>query len=402
MEFTLDSMSPELFRLWCAITLVGGALERRVWAMTKVGPVYGNLFTLLVAPPGVGKGIIEKARECWTLSTKPGTKLPAFHVAPDSMTKAALMDTLAISKSVFLTKKAPVIYHSLLIASEEFSVLVPSYDMEYIGSLNSIWNNKALHSEQRRYGKNSELRIENPQLTILAGTQPSYMASLFPEEAWNSGLARRLMMIYVGDHPVEDIFGASVDNQLAKAKVLHKLGAMSELYGEITWHPEAMEELRAWNLAGGPPAPTHTKLVHYNRSRTFHVIKLCAISAVSRVAGDPKAKLEIIPSDFTRAREWILFAERFMPDVFRAMVGKSDRDVIDELHRYALTEYYKVKGAPLEGQMLRRFLLTRVPHDKVESILLTADRAGILVRDLSVSPGDRWRPTAMGNAGTIE
>lgn len=387
-------MTPELFKLWSGIAMAGGALERRVWTRTKKGPVYPNLYTLLVAPPGVGKGIIEEVRELWTSATKPLSLAPAFHVAPDSMTKAALIDTLASAKSIYVpSNKPPVISHPLLIASEEFSVLVPAYDMEFIGSLNSIWNNKALHEERRRYGKNSEIKIENPYLNLLAGTQPSYMASLFPEEAWNSGLARRLLMIYSAEAPLEDIFGFSPDMSAARDLVVDRLSDMSALFGEAQWTPAAQTELSQWHQAGGPPTPTHTKLVHYNRSRTLHVLKLSIIASVSR--GD---SLIIELEDVERARSWLLGAERMMPDIFRAMLGRSDKDVIDELHSFALAEYFRARNKPLDGQLLRRFLIPRVPHDKVESLMLTADRAGLVQRVAGTE--DLWVPK--GRGGVVE
>src|SRR5438067_5724999 len=86
LKLTEGTRTPELFRLWSAIALVGGALERRVWINNGDGTVFPNMFILLVAPPGVGKFVIEEVRSLWTESCEPGTKIPAFHVAPDNMT----------------------------------------------------------------------------------------------------------------------------------------------------------------------------------------------------------------------------------------------------------------------------------------------------------------------------
>ena len=55
VALTDERPSPELFRKWAAITTLSGALEKRVWCMTKAGPQYANLYTMLVAPPGIGK-----------------------------------------------------------------------------------------------------------------------------------------------------------------------------------------------------------------------------------------------------------------------------------------------------------------------------------------------------------
>ena len=55
VALTDERPSPEIFRKWAAITTLSGALEKRVWCTTKAGPQFANLYTMLVAPPGIGK-----------------------------------------------------------------------------------------------------------------------------------------------------------------------------------------------------------------------------------------------------------------------------------------------------------------------------------------------------------
>jgi hypothetical protein len=371
-------------------------MERRVWAKNRQGVTYANLYVLLIAPPGTGKGIINQVRRLWKQTVKPGTKIPAFHVAADSMTKAALIDTLADSKATFVPPRGkPYLYTALNIASEEFSVLVPSYDMEYIGTLNAIWNNDDHHKERRRYGRQQEITIENPMLNILAGTQPSYMASLFPEEAWNSGLARRLLMIYSAERVEYDLFGNETNLEEYRETVLRRLGEISQLWGEMTWEPAAIEEFRQWRASGEGPVPNHSKLVHYNTTRSLYVFKLSMISSICQ-----SNSLIISLEDFHRAKSWLLMAEKLMPDVFRAMIGKSDKDVLGELHSFAMAQAARSREKSIDGMILRRFLLERVPHEKVEGILAAADKAGWVQRIVTGDGSDKWIPK--GRVGSIE
>lgn len=393
-----NEISPEIFKLWCGISLVAGAMERRVWSKNFKGTTYASMYVLLVAPPGTGKGIISTVRRLWTKATKTGTKIPAFHVAPSSMTKAALIDTLAASKATFVPPKGmPYNYSTLNIASEEFSVLVPSYDMEYIGTLNGIWNNEDLHDEARRYSKTPNLKIENPQLNIIAGTQPSYMASLLPEEAWNTGLARRLIMIYSAEKVKYDLFAEAPDRDESQRRVLARLGEMSQLWGEIVWEAEAIAGFREWVAGGEEPLPSHAKLVHYTTTRQQYVFKLAMVSSVCQ--GN---SLRITGEDFMRALSWLLMAERLMPDVFRAMIGKSDKDVLGELHAFAMAAAARSREKTVDGQLLRRFLIERVPHEKVETILGAADRAGLVSRIVSGDGSDRWMPKGRTGMGGME
>lgn len=376
MALTEGVPSPEIFRRWSAIAAVAGALERRVWVRTGQKTAFANLYTLLVAPPAVGKYVIEEVRQLWTETREPDSKLAAFHVAPDNMTKASLMDTLAKAKAIRLVPAGPALtYHSLLIAAEEFQVLLPVFDQEYIGALNSIYNNKTRHEEARRHGPARELSIDFPQLNILGGAQPSYFVSTFPEEAWTTGFARRIIMVYAGDAPFQELFYDPEIEQGLRKQILAKLAHISQLYGPMLWTPAAAEGIASWHKKGGPPAPTHSKLVHYNRARSLHATKLAMISAISRTGA-----LIIDTLDVSRAISWLVEAERLMPDIFREMIGKSDSQVIEEMHYFVQATWARQKQKAVLGADIMRFLLTRVPSDKAEKIMMMSEKADVIAR----------------------
>lgn len=386
MSYTDGARSPEIFRRWAAISLVAGALERRVWIQDGKDITFPNLYVLMVAPPGVGKGIIEDARQLWEETRLPGTKAGVFHVAPDSLTKAALVDTLAAAERTHIPPNGkPIYYHSLLVASEEFSILLPGYDLEFVGTLNGIFGNKPVHREARRHGPARSIEIEFPQLNILAGAQPSYLASVFPEDVWNTGIARRLLMIYANETPFIDMFADLPDNAIKRDAILNRLAKLSQMYGQLRWKPEAATEIQRWNREGLPPQPTHSRLVHYLRSRLLQVLKLIIVSTIART-GDFEIGLE----DVERARGWLLDAEHYMPDIFREMVGRSDRQVLDELRIFVVKGWSLNKRKPIPGNFLREFLLQRVPHDKVETILNVADKAKVIARVAGTD--DMWIP----------
>lgn len=386
LAYTDGAFSPRIFRLWSGIALVAGALERRVWA--KVGPprTYPNMYVLLVAAPGIGKQVIEITKNLWRDTLEPGSKIRAFKVSPNQMTKAALVDSLVKAKSARIMRDGLMTYHSLLIAAEEFEVLLPDYDKEYIATLNYMFNSPDMpYEEVRRTGQVRTVEIEMPQLNILAGVQPSYFVSTFPEEAWTTGFARRIIMVYAHETPSYELFAEGQDTSGMKPGLLGKLSAIWGLYGQMLWDPEAMERIAKWHKAGGPPRPEHSKLVHYNNSRTMLLVKLCIVSAISR-----RGQLLIEDIDVRRATEWLLDAERLMPDIFREMIGKSDSQVIEELHYYVTSLWAKAKDRQVQGDSIRKFLLQRVPHEKVETLLMAAERANILARVAGTH--DSWVP----------
>ena len=386
LDYTEGTPSPVIFRLWSGISLVAGALERRVWAAYGDLVTYPNLYVLLVAHPGIGKGIIEDVRDIWQSTKLPDSKLPAFHVASDSITRASLVDELGGAKQVRLTSEGPPLtYHCLLIPSEEFQVLLPSYNPEFVGVLNGLWMNKELHKEKRRTSIVKELIIEKPTLNILAGTQPAYLANAFPEEVWNTGIARRLFMIFAGERPIFDIFAKGHKTPDRRSALILRLSQLAALHGPVFWEPAVEKAVRDWHLAGGPPVPAHSRLLHYVQSRTLVLVKLMVIAALA-ARGELVVRLE----DHTRAMGWLLEAEKLMPDIFRAMLGKSDIQVINEIHEYVFAMWSKDRQKPVPGTLIRAFMLDRVPQDKTEIILAGAERANVIARVAGTQ--DSWIP----------
>lgn len=387
MSYTEFELTTDLHRKWAAISAVAGALERRVWVPAGDRIAFPNLYTLLVAPPGVGKQIIETTKDLWSETIEVGTSdKPVYHVAADSVSHASLIDDLAKAKCSRLNGGGPPItYHSLLIPAEEFEVLLPSYDPLMIGRLNKIFNNPSSHKETRRHGPAKEVMIERPQLNILAGATPAYFTAHFPEEAWSTGLIRRTIMVFQSESSIKDIFAKLPDQSSAYQRLLEKTAHFSELYGAASWSEEAFTKIRDWHLAGGPPIPRHSKLTHYIRTRTLFVLKLSLISAVSRLGRPAIEKIDV-----QRAMEWLFEAEGFMPDIFREMVGKSDNAIIEELHYFVQAAWVRRKQRPVKTTEILDFLSHRLPSDKIPRVFELAEALDVIARVAGTD--DCWIP----------
>ena len=69
-----------------------------------------------------------------------------------------------------------------------------------------------------------------------------------------------------------------------------------------------------------------------------------------------------------------------MPDIFREMIGKSDRQIIEELH-YFLTQLWVKNGRQgVQSELLYDFLTHRCPSDKTEKLFALAEKSGIIAR----------------------
>lgn len=367
---------------------MAGGLEKRVW--TKTGKVtFPHLYTLLIGPPSVGKTeAIQPVADIW--------RKAKLKLAPDSVTSASLVDSLEAAGTIYKLSELDIIeYHSMQVPATEFGVLVPGHDLEFLNKLNRIYDTPPFHHETRRTTK-KEVSITHPQLTILGGTQPGYLAAILPESAWTMGFMSRQIMVYAPSPIRVPLFGQEKSESDALWKALiSDMKQMTKLYGEMTWHPEAMEAIMDWWNKGLDPVPEHSKLLHYNGRRIVHMSKLPMISAASR--GN---NLVITLEDFERAKNWLLAAEVLMPDVFKDMTAKSDQQVIADLHFMMWRQWSKTNRKPIHTSMIVHFLQGRVPSERIGRIIAVAEQANIISRLAGTE--DRWIPKHQSVHGVEE
>ena len=350
-----------------------------MWSESSLSRVYPNLFILLVAPPGVGKS----AGMYWGRQVAKATK--KLKLAPDDMTKAALIDTLSKAKQTKVYPPRDMLeYHSLTIFADELGVFLPAHDTSFLSVMNKLFDNPDDYDESRR-GRETDHTLVNPQANLIAGTQPDFLASLLPPTAWGMGFMSRMLMVYAGKSPRPKLFGKRV--KIDTRDLVEDLRAISELHGELDWSEGAENELTSWHESGMAPEPQHSKLKHYLPRRILTMLKLCIISSVSR-----SNSMLIEKEDVIRAREWLLEIEALMPDIFKDMSGNSDMQLIQDLHYYLWQHYSKTNKAPIHDSMIRRFLSARTPPYNVEHLMKLMVATKVLLPDTSKPIGQFYHP----------
>lgn len=373
--------SPEIYRRWAAITAVSGALERKVWTRGSAALIYPNLFTVLVGQPGSGKdNAIRPIRDFWA-------KTQGLHISPDNVTKASLID--ALSRAVRTVMNADStecqIFSALSVAAPEFGVFFTKYDLEFLSTISSLWMSPPNYVEERR--TSGTVEIAKPHLVMLSGTQPDFINSLLPEEAWGQGFAARLIMVYSPGAPLVDLFDSmEYDN----SHLISKINEIFNLSGEFKWTDKAKNAMRLWHKDGCPPEPEHSRLSYYKTRRPVHCMKLCMISAAS-----DSCQLLVTENDVERAKDWLIAAEKTMPDIFRAMGAKSDNQLIQDLHYFMYQKYSSVvrdKRKPISDEEVHQFLLTRATSERIGTIIAMAQKTGHISQ--GQYPGE-WVPNEM-------
>ena len=391
MDYTAGTGSPAIHRLWAAIAIVAGALERKRWVVTSKGRLFPNLYTLLVGEPGVGKSVqTDIVYRFWSDLSKSDSC--GHKVAVPSVTSATVIDELFDAKRRIVRPQedpSVVEFNSLLIAVNELSVLLPSWDTAMLGKLTDLYDCK-VYGERRR-GKGINFTIPNPQLNIISATTPAQLASFLPDGAWDQGFMSRMILIYSGEVVEFDLWTSEFRQEGRAYDALFKdLERIGSAFGPLHFSNDAAKAINEWQKAGGPPRPSHPRLIHYTTRRTAHLLKLCL--AVAASCGGKQVELD----HYNQALHYLLEAEKAMPDVFKAMTSGGDMEVIREAWHFAYEQFMSsAQQDPVpEGDILQ-FICSRTSAHNAPRVLSVMIQSGILQEELVNKVGRCYRPKPM-------
>jgi len=384
-EYTEITPSPPIFRKWVAISFVAAAMERKVWVRTMGTSLYPGLFTFLVGPPGIGKG------QSIHLGEMILREVPELHIGPSDMTSASLIDALNESvRRIILMGDPPLIeFNSITVISRELGVLIPSWDTSFMNNLTDIYDGFTV--DQKRRGKDLRIKISNPQINLLGACTPGYLSQVMPASAWDQGFISRTILIFSGQRTTRDPF---IDDSVftvstrLRGDLLHDLKSIAATIGQISFTTPAAAAIKAWIKEGCPPEPKHPKLQFYNSRRIAHLLKLCMISSLSH-GSDKIIALE----HYTEALNWLVEAERYMPDIFKSMTSGGDSSAMEEAWNFVWTLYSK-ENKPVAEHRIVHFLRERLPAHSIMKVIEVMVKSKMLEISIGTSGFNGYKPTS--------
>jgi len=333
-------------------------VTQRVWVKTSSN-LHPNIYLFVIGHPGTGKS------RTIAVGRKLVQGLSEFHLAPISMTFASLVDSLTKAKTVIAVPgQEPVTFNSIYVCADELGAFMHKYDNEMVDGLAAFYD-PAPYRQTRR-GNDLDIKIDSPQLNILAGSTPQNLIGFLPEKAFGQGFMSRCIMVFSDERIIGDDFAP---RESPKTKDLrHDLAAIANLWGQFHVTPEYRDAVNNWRQLGEPPVPNHPKLIHYITRRKTHLYKLSMVSSIDR--GNA---LSLTVDDFNRALGWLIEAEATMPDIFKAGSTNVDSQAMDEiLHLITITE----KDYGVSEQKIIRFARERVPLHSIGRVIDIMERSG--------------------------
>lgn len=343
-EYTEVSEAPYTFDFWTGVATIGGALRRQVFIDEIKFKVYPNFYTFFVAPPGVA-----------TKSTTVGVgmrllrQVDGVTMGPTSMTWQGLTKGLQDARQLIpltdpnTTDPLAMEYLSQSAITCEVSELGTFLDMrngELISVLIDLWDGKDVPWE-RWLSTKENTKIENPLISIIGATTPTWLEENFGEGTIGGGLTSRIVFVY-GDEKrryipyISDLVEPQGNADLEKALV-NDLREIAKLKGKFTITRDARNYVGEWYQKHWTEPEKHIddpRFAGYRARKFVHLHKLAMVLSIAE-----SDSLEITLNHILQAFYFLTGIEGSMLQVLNN-IGK----VVSSKHMDIVSAVLRVRG----------------------------------------------------------
>lgn len=229
LEWARDDFVPDKFHLWTGLSIIAGALERKVWIrISEKANMYPNLYVLLVSNPGIGKSSainpgVQLLREV-SQHSKPGVKF-----IPSQVTEAKLIELM--SEHNYFTYGSKQVKHcsGYYCASEASACLRDIYGGgNFVNMITSFYDCDPVWEKATVKLGDEKLVLTNVCFNLIAGSTFDYLRELVTEKNIMGGFASRL--VYVIQKDVLDRVSYWQSRGKAKQSRISRENLLSDLY----------------------------------------------------------------------------------------------------------------------------------------------------------------------------
>lgn len=282
-EYANDEVCPPVFHRWVGISILAGALERRVWIEFDRGKqAFPNLFVFLVAAPSIGKSqSVRPGRSILESITRDGQEI---RFLADQMTEAAFYQQLVTPQTFWVDDIQHNQSASFLSMDEASNSLKEvSGGGSIISALTEFYDCKPKWS--RFTIKDGRKPITNVCCNMLVGVTFNYLQELIPAKNILGGFASRICYVIQ-----DEVFvgksrrpGATQATSAARQKLIDDLNEIFRLAGPFQVSGEYWEAWEAWR----PQNMLELQLMKSEKlqsllgRRELNILKFSMIRAVS-------------------------------------------------------------------------------------------------------------------------
>ncbi|HXK71947.1 MAG TPA: hypothetical protein PLQ68_04505 [Clostridia bacterium] len=296
--YTRGNETPELFHLWCGLSALAGACEKRLWLDRGFFNVYFNLYVVLISPAGLcaKSSSLDLAGK---LLKDAGYRLLEGSVLKEKI----IIEMLESMKTVQLDVESIFPHCSVTYLSDELNVLLSS-GVDMIKFLVDMYSKDDLYAYKTKNSGTFELPY--PYFNLLTAAVPQWFGPQLAGDMASTGFLARCILIYLdqkrGKYPQPIYTKEQVD---ARAECLEMLTSIADWYGPLELSESAKKFYDDWYMSQDiSPSEDYRIAAYLERRNKVHILKVAGLMAV----GDLRKIIQKI--DFERAIDLFKMTEK--------------------------------------------------------------------------------------------
>lgn len=311
MEYTYNSEPPMSFHLWTGISVLAGAMQRKVYMEWYVGRLFPNMYIALVGPSG-------RCRKSTAISFGWDLlkRIQGVRTSAQLVTQQQLIRDIKESVSTFTNVYTGGIeFHcSMTVMSSELSTFLGNKNIDFLSMLTSMYDSED-EWEYRTKTQGTD-KINGLCLNLLGGTAPDWISTMIPQEAIGGGFTSRFIFVVERDAgKIVPDPTLTARQRALREKLLKDLEQIHLMAGKVKFTDIALEQYEDWYKGQRTKQPIEGKNFDgYCGRRAAHVRKLCLIMSASR-----GSSYMIDEHDLARAIKTLESAEATMPQAFSGL-----------------------------------------------------------------------------------
>lgn len=347
LEYTKETEPPLSYHIWTALSVISGALQRKVhfnWGHSKI---YPNMYVILIGPSGqtrkgealnIGRGFVDDL---------------GIPTVSQSIIREALVRSIGNSLNSFSDPDTGKMeWHcSSMCISDELSVFLGQKHIKFLADLTDWYDSRDVWTYETKHQGTD--RLMGVCLNLLGATAPDWLPSILPQEAVGGGWTSRTIFVveeYKGKIIVNPNL-VGIDEKL-KESLTSDLEQIHLLMGEIKFSDSALDCYIKWyqkqedGIKNGVFPVPDPRFAGYAARRATHVKKVCMALSASR--GDD---MTVTLEDFNRGIAILGAAEKKMSRAFGGLGRARFADITN-----AVLNYIMARKVVRRSEVLRRFM----------------------------------------------
>ena len=327
LTYTENTEPPLSYHTWVGISLIAGALQRKVYLNWGHETIYPNMYIVLVGPSG-------KARKGTALTIgKDILQDIGISLTSESITREALIRDMKDALDSFQDESTGKLrYHCALTAiSDELSVFLGQNDVKFLADLTD-WYDSRKSWTYRTKGAGTD-KIQGVCFNILGATAPDWLQSILPQEAVGGGFTSRIIFVVEEDKGkiVPEPIYTKEDEEL-RGMLVRDLERISTLTGEMRFSDKGKQKYINWykkyenDMRDGKFVIEDTRFTGYMERKATHLRKLSMVLSAAR-----SSERIITEVDLSKALSLLAQAEKKMPKTFGGLGTSQYSDITNKV-----------------------------------------------------------------------